>query len=89
MQLRVSTPSDTALVLSSTVQVSGSVSPSTARVQVQGRRAQVSGGRAGRASADYRVDREGRAAIEGRIVLGVVRDRGQPRIALIAVTPAA
>ena len=26
-------------------------------------------------------------AIEGRIVFGVVRDRGQPRIALIAVTP--
>ena len=45
MQLRVSTPSDTALVLGSTVQVSGSVSPSTAQVQVQGQRAQVSGGR--------------------------------------------
>ena len=45
VQLRVSSPSDTALVLGSTVQVSGSVSPSTARVQVQGRSAQVSGGR--------------------------------------------
>ena len=45
VQLRVSTPSDTALVLGSTVQVSGNVSPSTAQVQVQGRRAQVSGGR--------------------------------------------
>lgn len=45
VELRVSTPSDTALVLGSTVQVSGSVSPSTAQVQVQGRRAQVSGGR--------------------------------------------
>jgi hypothetical protein len=45
VKLRVSSPSDTALVLGSTVQVSGSVSPSTARVQVQGRRAQVSGGR--------------------------------------------
>ena len=47
----------------------------------------VQGGRAGRASGDYRVEREGRRAIEGRIVLGVVRDRGQPRIGLIAVTP--
>lgn len=45
VQLRVSSPSDTALVLGTTVQVSGSVSPSTAQVQVQGRRAQVSGGR--------------------------------------------
>jgi hypothetical protein len=45
VQLRVSAPSDTALVLGSTVQVSGSVSPSTAQVQVQGRHAQVSGGR--------------------------------------------
>jgi hypothetical protein len=45
VQLRVSSPSDAALVLGTTVQVSGSVSPSTAQVQVQGRRAQVSGGR--------------------------------------------
>jgi hypothetical protein len=45
VKLRVSSPSDTALVLGSSVQVSGSVSPSTARVQVQGRSAQVSGGR--------------------------------------------
>jgi hypothetical protein len=45
VQLRVSSPSDTALVLGSKVQVSGSVSPSTARVQVKGQRAQVSGGR--------------------------------------------
>jgi Protein kinase domain len=47
------------------------------------------GGRAGRASGAYRVEREGGEAIEGRIVFGVVRDHGQPRIALIAVTPAA
>jgi hypothetical protein len=46
------------------------------------------GGRVGRATGAYRVSREGGAAIEGRIVFGVVRDRGQPRIALIAVTPA-
>ena len=45
VKLQVSSPADTALVLGSTVQVTGSVSPSTARVQVQGRRAQVSGGR--------------------------------------------
>ena len=45
VKLRVSSPSDTALVLDSTVQVSGTVSPSTAQVQVQGRRAPVSGGR--------------------------------------------
>jgi hypothetical protein len=48
---------------------------------------EVQAGRAGRASGDYRVEREGGRAIEGRIVLGVVRDRGQPRIGLIAVTP--
>jgi len=43
--LRVASPSDSALVLGSTVVVSGSVSPAGARVQVQGRRAEVSGGR--------------------------------------------
>jgi len=47
----------------------------------------VAGGQAGRASGRYRVVREGGSAIQGRIVLGVVRDRGKPRIALIAVTP--
>jgi serine/threonine-protein kinase len=45
------------------------------------------GGRAGRASGTYRVTRAGGRAIEGRIVLGVLRDRGRPRIGLIAVTP--
>ncbi len=45
VKLSVSSPGDTALVLGSTVRVSGSVSPTTARVQVQGKRAQVSGGR--------------------------------------------
>ena len=47
------------------------------------------GGRAGRASADYRVRRAGGASITGRIVLGVVRERGRTRIALITVTPRA
>jgi serine/threonine-protein kinase len=48
---------------------------------------QVTGGTAGRASGRYRVDRDGGAPIQGRIVFGVVRDHGQPRIALIAATP--
>jgi serine/threonine-protein kinase len=48
---------------------------------------QASGGLAGRASGDYRVRRAAGSSIEGRIVLGVVRDRGRTRIALIAVTP--
>ena len=47
----------------------------------------VQGGRAGRAAGSYRVERGDGDPIEGRIVLGVVRDRGEPRIALIAVTP--
>ncbi len=47
----------------------------------------VSGGLAGRASAGYRVRRAAGSSIEGKIVLGVVRDRGRTRIALIAVTP--
>ena len=47
------------------------------------------GGRAGRASGEYRVRRAGRASVTGRIVLGVVRERGRTRIALITVTPRA
>ena len=47
----------------------------------------VSGGRAGRAGGGYRVRRADGSAITGTIVLGVMRDRGRPRIALIAVTP--
>ncbi|HET9738430.1 MAG TPA: protein kinase [Solirubrobacteraceae bacterium] len=47
----------------------------------------VRGGRAGRASGSYRVDRDGGDPYEGRIVFGVVRERGQARIALIAATP--
>jgi hypothetical protein len=48
---------------------------------------EVSGGRSGRASGRYRVEREGDDPIEGDIVLGVVRERGRPRIELIAATP--
>jgi serine/threonine-protein kinase len=47
----------------------------------------VTGGRAGRASGAYRVRRARRPSITGRIVLGVVRERGRTRIALITVTP--
>jgi ketosteroid isomerase-like protein len=47
----------------------------------------IRAGRAGRATADYRVRRAGGSSITGRIVLGVVRDHGASRIALIAVTP--
>jgi ketosteroid isomerase-like protein len=49
----------------------------------------VTGGRAGRASGTYRVERDGGDPYEGRIVFGVVRERGQPRIKLIAATPKA
>ncbi len=47
----------------------------------------ATGGRAGRASSSYRVRRAGGSSIEGSIVLGVVRDHGITRIALVAVTP--
>jgi hypothetical protein len=47
----------------------------------------VTGGRAGRASGTYRVDRDGGDPYEGTIVFGVVRERGQPRIKLIAAQP--
>jgi serine/threonine-protein kinase len=47
----------------------------------------VTGGRAGRASGTYKVDRDGGDGYEGSIVFGVVRERGEPRIKLIAATP--
>jgi hypothetical protein len=47
----------------------------------------VTGGRAGRASGSYKVERDGEDPIEGTIVFGVVRERGEPRIELIAATP--
>jgi ketosteroid isomerase-like protein len=49
----------------------------------------VTGGRAGRASGDYRVDRDGGDPYEGRIVFGIVRQGGEARIELIAATPKA
>jgi len=48
----------------------------------------VSGGRAGRAAGRYELRRGGRAATGGDIVLGVKRERGQPKVALIAALPA-
>ena len=49
----------------------------------------VSAGAAGRASGRYVASRSGAGPITGQIVLGVRRERGRPRIALIAVNPAA
>jgi ketosteroid isomerase-like protein len=48
---------------------------------------EVRGGRAGRASGTYRVDRNDGEPFEGRIVFGVVRERGRAKIGLIAATP--
>ena len=48
---------------------------------------QVQGGRVGRASGRYTLERAGRRPVTGRIVLDVVRVRGTPRIGLIAATP--
>ena len=48
---------------------------------------EVQGGRAGRASGSYHVERDGSDPYDGTIVFGVVRERGEPKIALIAATP--
>jgi serine/threonine-protein kinase len=48
----------------------------------------VTGGRVGRATGTYHVDRQGGDPYEGKIVFGVVRERGEPRIQLIAARPA-
>jgi Protein kinase domain/Domain of unknown function (DUF4440) len=47
----------------------------------------VQPGRGGRASGIYHVERESGDPYDGSIVFGVVRERGEPRIALIAFTP--
>lgn len=49
--------------------------------------ADVSGGRAGRAAGRYELRRTGRGATGGSIVLGVRRERGRAKIALIAAQP--
>ncbi len=48
---------------------------------------EVRAGAAGRASGRYVASRSGAEPITGRIVLGVRRENGRPRVALIAVTP--
>ena len=48
----------------------------------------VTGGRVGRATGNYRVDRTDGSPYEGHIVFGVIRERGEPRIQLIAARPA-
>jgi ketosteroid isomerase-like protein len=47
----------------------------------------VAGGRAGRASGRYELSRAGRGDTGGRIVLGIARERGRPKVALIAADP--
>ena len=49
----------------------------------------VSGGRAGRAEGGYELRRGGEDPTGGRIVLGVKRERGRPKVALIAAQPGA
>ena len=46
-------------------------------------------GAAGRASGTYHVERDEGGNYDGKIVFGVVRERGQPRIALIVARPEA
>ena len=47
----------------------------------------VAGGRVGRAEGRYTVIRRGQTELTGRLVLGVVRWRGEARIDLIATEP--
>ena len=47
----------------------------------------VQAGRGGRASGTYHVERDEGDPYDGSIVFGVVRERGEPRIALIAFEP--
>jgi serine/threonine-protein kinase len=44
-------------------------------------------GAIGRASGRYAVSRSGRGPITGRVTFGVQRERGRPRVGLIAATP--
>jgi hypothetical protein len=48
---------------------------------------EVDPGRAARATGTYTVQRDGRPPIKGNLVLGVVRENGRARIALISATP--
>jgi hypothetical protein len=49
---------------------------------------EVQAGRGGRAEGTYHVERDSGDPYDGSIVFGVIRERGEPRIALIAFTPA-
>jgi hypothetical protein len=48
----------------------------------------VTGGRVGRATGTYHVERASGGPYDGTIVFGVIRERGEPRIQLIAARPA-
>jgi ketosteroid isomerase-like protein len=48
---------------------------------------EVQGGGAGRASGTYHVERDSGDPYDGKIVFGVVRERGRAKIGLIAATP--
>jgi hypothetical protein len=48
----------------------------------------VTGGRVGRATGTYHVERASGDPYDGTIVFGVIRERGEPRIQLIAAQPA-
>jgi hypothetical protein len=47
----------------------------------------VTGGKVGRATGTYHVDRTQGDPYDGTIVFGVIRERGEPRIRLIAARP--
>ena len=47
----------------------------------------VRSGAIGRASGRYVVSRSGKAPITGRVIFGVQREQGRPRVGLIAATP--
>ena len=55
--------------------------------RLRARHLEVQAGRGGRASGTYHVERDSGDPYDGSIVFGVVRERGEPRIALIAATP--
>jgi Protein kinase domain/Domain of unknown function (DUF4440) len=48
---------------------------------------EIEPGRVARATGDYTVTRDGRPPIHGHLVLGVVRENGEPRIGLLTATP--
>ena len=103
VRLQVFSPRDLAVIHEDMLEVRGTVSPARADVRVMGIPAASNGGEfdvrvplveganvvdvAATASGRYTLSRAGRPPVGGRIVFGVVRERGRPRIALIAATP--